>query len=115
MREMALVNCVRLRNDRLPRTLKLGTASQWMLKGEGGYPHPFHIHVNPFEVERREPGADGQMTAVKVWKDTINVPADGSPIVVWSRYLRFEGEFVLHCHILGHEDMGMMQRIRISK
>jgi FtsP/CotA-like multicopper oxidase with cupredoxin domain len=102
-------------DDRLPRTLKLGTASQWTLKGEGGFSHPFHIHVNPFEVERREPGADGQMTTVKVWKDTINVPLDGSPIVIRSRYLRFEGEFVLHCHILDHEDRGMMQRVRISK
>ncbi|CAN5419404.1 hypothetical protein BH10PSE6_BH10PSE6_05060 [soil metagenome] len=103
------------RDDHPPRVLKLGKASQWTLSGEGGFTHPFHIHVNPFEVERQEPGSDGQMRTAKVWKDTINVRTDGKPVTIRSRYLRFTGEFVLHCHILGHEDMGMMQRVRISE
>ena len=36
-------------------------------------------------------------------------------ITLRSRYTKFEGEFVIHCHILGHEDMGMMERVKISK
>jgi FtsP/CotA-like multicopper oxidase with cupredoxin domain len=98
-----------------PRMLRLGQASEWTISGEGRFPHPFHIHVNPFEVEREEPGPDGQMVRAKIWKDTILVPADGTPIILRSRYTRFEGEFVIHCHILSHEDRGMMERVRISK
>ncbi len=35
-------------------------------------------------------------------------------IVVRTRYERYIGDFVLHCHILDHEDQGMMQNIRIA-
>ncbi len=34
-------------------------------------------------------------------------------IVVRSKYERYIGDFVLHCHILDHEDQGMMQNVRI--
>jgi FtsP/CotA-like multicopper oxidase with cupredoxin domain len=97
--------------------LKLGQASEWMLTGDGIFAHPFHVHVNPFEVERSEPGPDGRMIRAKVWKDTIlvTVGPGGPPTILRSRYRDFEGEFVIHCHILGHEDMGMMERVRISK
>jgi FtsP/CotA-like multicopper oxidase with cupredoxin domain len=97
-----------------PRLLKLGQASRWTLVGEGMFTHPFHIHVNPFEVVRQEPGPEGRMRPAKVWKDTILIPS-GSPLSIKSRYTKFEGEFVIHCHILGHEDQGMMERVKISK
>ena len=35
-------------------------------------------------------------------------------VVVRTRYERYIGDFVLHCHILDHEDQGMMQNIRIA-
>jgi len=97
----------------LVRQLKLGTASQWTLAVATtslALTHPFHIHVNPFEMTR--PGPDGQPETV--WKDTILVHA-GSPILMRSRYTDFDGEFVLHCHILDHEDQGMMQAVEIVK
>ena len=56
-----------------------------------------------------------------MWKDTLWVknisngaPAGPYTIVVRTRYERYIGEFVLHCHILDHEDQGMMQNIRIA-
>ena len=96
-----------------PHILKLGQASRWTLRGDRAWQHPFHIHVNPFEVERDEPGPDGQMIKAKLWKDTIIVPSRMTTLA--SRYTKFDGEFVIHCHILGHEDMGMMQRIKITR
>ena len=66
---------------------------------------------------------DPQYRALKgVWKDTLwvkNLVPPGSPpgqytIFVRTRYQRYIGEFVLHCHILDHEDQGMMQNIRIA-
>jgi FtsP/CotA-like multicopper oxidase with cupredoxin domain len=35
-------------------------------------------------------------------------------VVVRTRYQRYIGEYVLHCHILDHEDRGMMQNVRID-
>ncbi len=47
-----------------------------------------------------------------MWKDTILVH-QGTPIEMMSRYTDFTGAFVLHCHILDHEDQGMMQKVEI--
>ena len=56
-----------------------------------------------------------------MWKDTLfikNVAPGGPPgqytVVVRTRYQRYIGDFVLHCHILDHEDQGMMQNVRIA-
>ena len=100
--------------------LKLNTAAEWTLKGLGtedipgvekSERHPFHIHVNPFYYLRSEP--DGQRNWV--WKDTLLIPVPGSegPEKVRMRYTRFMGKFVLHCHILIHEDQGMMKLVEI--
>ena len=67
-------------------------------------------------VDPQYPGLKG------VWKDTLfvkNIAPRGGPageytIVVRTRYQRYIGDFVLHCHILDHEDQGMMQNIRIA-
>jgi FtsP/CotA-like multicopper oxidase with cupredoxin domain len=74
---------------------------------------PFHIHVNPFYYQRQEPSGAKNW----VWKDTLLVPVPGSPPgtpeKVRMRYTRFTGKFVIHCHILNHEDRGMMQLVEI--
>jgi FtsP/CotA-like multicopper oxidase with cupredoxin domain len=86
------------------RALELGTAAEWTLATAG---HPFHIHVNPFQVERN--GPDGQSQTV--WKDTLFIKSGVAK--VRTRYERFIGTFVLHCHILDHEDQGMMELVTI--
>lgn len=112
--------------NRIDRTLVLGGVDEWTLTA-GTNPaagHPFHIHVNPFQVvqilnpqgvdvsETGEPD-DPQYAGLEgVWKDTLFVkPA--YRVVVRTRYQRYIGEFVLHCHILDHEDQGMMQNVSI--
>ncbi|HEY0106914.1 MAG TPA: multicopper oxidase family protein [Rhizomicrobium sp.] len=96
------------------RTLKLNTASQWTLtvsKTSQGQAHPFHVHVNPFEMVRQGPNGIDEV----VWKDTLMV-REGAPLkyrIVKSRYEDYPGAFVLHCHILPHEDQGMMQKVEI--
>jgi L-ascorbate oxidase len=110
---------------RLDRKLVLGTAEEWVLTSPSGS-HPYHIHVNPFEiVEIRDPsgndvsaagasdGRDPQYPGLKgAWKDTLWVKR-GYTLKVRTRYQRYIGEFVLHCHILDHEDKGMMQNVAI--
>ncbi|HYW17497.1 MAG TPA: multicopper oxidase family protein [Allosphingosinicella sp.] len=112
---------------RLDRKLTLGTAEEWKLTSNGSG-HPFHIHVNPFEivsiVRNSNPsvdvsatgandGGDPQYPGLKgVWKDTLWVKP-GYTVKVRTRYERYIGDFVLHCHILDHEDKGMMQNVAI--
>ena len=72
--------------------------------------HPFHIHTNPFLVTR----INGVALAEPVWRDTVNVRGHGS-VTLRSRFEDFTGRFVLHCHILNHEDIGMMQLIEVCK
>jgi FtsP/CotA-like multicopper oxidase with cupredoxin domain len=112
--------------DRIDRKLVLGSSDEWVLTSEFAS-HPFHIHVNPFQIVKildpkgndvslpdATDGGDPQYPGLKgVWKDTIWVK-QGYQVVVRSRYERYIGDFVLHCHILDHEDQGMMQNVRIS-
>ncbi len=93
--------------------------------------HPFHIHINPFQVIRIEAPTDTAnrlyVADHPVWQDVIAIPAadiktDDSGnitsivpgrVVIRQAYPDFTGTFVLHCHILAHEDRGMMQLVRI--
>jgi FtsP/CotA-like multicopper oxidase with cupredoxin domain len=89
------------------------TAAEWTIaSGAAGF-HPFHIHVNPFQVDRKEPDATGAIVRRTAWKDTILAFKDTLP-PLRTRYLRYTGKFVLHCHILQHEDQGMMQLVEIA-
>jgi FtsP/CotA-like multicopper oxidase with cupredoxin domain len=67
-------------------------------------PHVFHIHVNPFQTVRAGPGG----TPERVWKDTLLIPP-GAHLRVFTQYTDYIGQFVMHCHILDHEDLGMME------
>lgn len=127
------------KSDRIDRTLVLGTTDEWTLTS-GRASHPFHIHVNPFQVvavydpngkDVSGPDAvddysgtvDPQYRGLKgVYKDSLwvkNAAPAGSTVgqtyrvVVRSKYERYIGDFVLHCHILDHEDQGMMQNVQI--
>lgn len=83
-----------------PRRLVLGKVEEWSISASPGLGHPFHIHVNPFQVMK----SNGK----HIWKDTLFVGPNQSA-KVRTRYKRYVGKFVLHCHILDHEDMGMME------
>jgi FtsP/CotA-like multicopper oxidase with cupredoxin domain len=73
-------------------------------------PHVFHIHVNPFQVYRTGPQGQREL----VWKDTQLIPA-GDTVNIFTQYLDFTGKFVLHCHILDHEDLGMMEVVDVVR
>lgn len=58
-------------------------------------------------------GGDPQYVDLKgAWKDTLFVK-QGYKVYTRTRYERYIGEYVLHCHILDHEDSGMMQRVNV--
>lgn len=92
----------------------LGNVEEWTVYNMNPVQHPFHIHINPFEVIK--------INGVPVdpyWADTIGLPVNGTPdnptsVTFRTRFTDFKGSYVMHCHILAHEDMGMMQTIEIA-
>jgi L-ascorbate oxidase len=113
--------------NRIDRTLPLGGVDEWTLTSGNSPPvgHPFHIHVNPFQIVKiLDPAGndvsgtgeavDSQYANLKgAWKDTLFVKPSHQ-VIIRTRYRRYIGDFVLHCHILDHEDQGMMQNVRIA-
>ncbi|MCJ8309637.1 MAG: multicopper oxidase domain-containing protein, partial [Rhizobiaceae bacterium] len=70
--------------------------------------HFFVTHVNGEELPVDDPR--------RRWQDTIGIPPnDNGPgsITCRSRFETFTGKFVIHCHILRHEDLGMMQTVEV--
>ena len=84
-----------------------------------GVNHPFHIHVNPMWVLRIDvPDENGDLHNIlpePVWMDTVPIPRDGGRVVFRTRFDDFAGQWVNHCHILLHEDIGMMQVVDCQK
>jgi FtsP/CotA-like multicopper oxidase with cupredoxin domain/peroxiredoxin len=89
---------------------KLGTVEEWTLVSNKGL-HPFHMHVNPFEVIEVDPRT-GEETGT--WHDTVVVrPPAKNAIKIRIRFDDFPGRTVMHCHNLPHEDVGMMMPFEI--
>jgi FtsP/CotA-like multicopper oxidase with cupredoxin domain len=117
---------------------QVNTSDDWILTSEGE-PHIFHIHVNPFEIiDVLHIGANGALESIfdenghckknvpvdpqglqneycsmyHTFRDTVFVE-NGYQLRARTYYDRYIGEYVIHCHILDHEDAGMMLNIQI--
>lgn len=161
--------------NRYSQVMELNDAEEWTIKNEAGdKAHPFHIHINPFQItEVFQPNAENTTDPTKpcyvdwqkpetwkpcqaipapyVWWDTfaippsltVNVPAtmcttkDQCPAALQpyiscdstqtppctltipgyfkmrTRFVDYTGAYVIHCHILIHEDRGMMQLVEV--
>ncbi|MBV9960335.1 MAG: multicopper oxidase domain-containing protein, partial [Acidobacteria bacterium] len=93
--------------ERIDQSVKLGAVEEWEIVNETGSEHPFHIHVNHFQVVRA-----GVPPEEWTWQDTVSLPADGS-LKIRTRFRTFDGRYLLHCHILLHSDLGMMQNVEV--
>lgn len=101
------------------KVVALNTAEQWTIQTvmtqEG---HPFHIHVNHFEVMSingidQPPGT--LMDTVWVAKPpSVDGGDPRTDVVIRMKFVEFTGKSVYHCHILPHEDTGMMQNFIIE-
>ena len=90
------------------QTVNLGAVEEWTITTLDGFPHPFHMHVNDMYVVK----VNGQSLAQPYWADTLTIPPNGS-ITFRVRFKDFDGAFVWHCHVLEHEDLGMMQLVTV--
>lgn len=95
--------------DRVDQRVAAGTVEEWAITNPTTMDHPFHLHVWPMQVIE----AGGQQVSEPVWRDVVNVPPQGR-VRVLIDFARHPGRTVYHCHILDHEDAGMMAIVEVS-
>ncbi len=91
-------------------TVKLGTTEEWTIKNTTQEEHPFHIHVNDFQIM----SINGKSNDALSLQDTVKLPIGGE-VVIRMRFLDYVGKYVFHCHILAHEDAGMMATVAVTE
>jgi len=89
-------------------TVQTGSYEHWRISNQTHEVHPFHIHQVHFLVYAR----NGVRLRQQEWLDTVNVPTMGSvDLVMDFTDPIIRGTSLFHCHLLNHEDKGMMAKI----
>jgi FtsP/CotA-like multicopper oxidase with cupredoxin domain len=95
-------------HNRIDQRVKLGSVEEWTIINEHKDDHVFHIHTNDFELIK----VNGVPLPQPVWLDTAILPRNGS-LTFRTRFEDFTGVFMMHCHMMNHEEMGMMQTVEV--
>jgi FtsP/CotA-like multicopper oxidase with cupredoxin domain len=85
----------------------VGDTDIWNVENHTDWDHPFHLHGFFFQPL----DANGQ--PIHEWKDTYNVPANGKRSFVVN-YDNRPGDWMFHCHILEHAELGMMGMLMLA-
>jgi len=104
-----LINGEPYSHDVIHTQVKLNTVEDWELINTGVMDHPFHIHGNAFQVISRNDRPESLMA----WRDTVLVKR-GETVRIRIPFRDFAGKTVYHCHVLDHEDLGMMGNLLIE-
>jgi FtsP/CotA-like multicopper oxidase with cupredoxin domain len=88
---------------RVDTTVQFDSVEDWLLTNTSQLDHPMHLHVWPMQIIEQS----GQPVKTIMWQDVVNIPAR-STVRVRIAFDDFSGRTVYHCHILDHEDSGMM-------
>ena len=93
---------------------KLGTVEEWKLvnldKTSSGNMHPFHIHVNDFQVM----SVNGIPYNAHGYQDIVMLPTEGD-VIIRIPFDDYVGKAVFHCHLMFHGDFGMMGTFEVVK
>ncbi len=95
--------------NRVDETAELGATEIWEIENLVGMDHPFHLHGFQFQVIER----NGEPVSQPKWEDTVNIPGfEKARFIV--RFEDYPGKWMFHCHILDHEDQGMMGVLEVK-
>lgn len=92
-------------------TSRAGDVERWTIRNETDMDHPFHLHGTQFQVIERASGGARTPEPFRAWRDTVNVRSGETVTLLTTQDLR--GERMFHCHILEHEDLGMMGTLKV--
>lgn len=93
--------------NRIDASPRVGTVEEWVYANATAMDHPMHLHTNPFQIV----GEDG--VAETAWRDIVLVKAR-QRARFRVRFDDYAGKTVQHCHILDHEDNGMMATVEMQ-
>lgn len=102
------INGQRMDMSRIDEVVTVGEVEVWHVSNTSSNPHNFHIHGVQFQVA--DVNGEPPPQALRGWKDTMPMPPESSARLV----MRFTGHtdpttpYMYHCHLLWHEDLGMM-------
>jgi len=95
--------------SRVDVSTRVGATEIWEIANIVGMDHPFHLHGFQFQVLDR----DGVKEPYVAWKDMLNIPKHSTARII-VRYDDYPGKWMFHCHILDHEDHGMMGVLEVK-
>ena len=88
--------------------VRVGSMQHWRIVNSTSEVHPFHIHQIHFLAYAE----NGIQSDSPEWLDTVNVPTRGNvDLVMDFTDPIIRGMSLFHCHLLSHEDKGMMAKI----
>ena len=105
-----MINAQVMDPDRVDVSAPLDATEIWEIENLVGMDHPFHLHGFQFQVLDR----NGVAEPFRSWKDVVNVPKHGTARFI-VRYANHPGKWMFHCHILDHEDHGMMGILEVHE
>ncbi len=121
MGHMVAINGKQMNMWRIDEYVQLNTTEIWeissrvgmmgMMMRDSDVVHNFHAHGIQFQILERN--GSPPPANERGWKDTLLLN-DGERVKLITRFL-YPGDFMYHCHILEHEDNGMMGQFRVSK
>ena len=104
-----LINGKTMDMSRVDVSTTVGATEIWEIENIVGMDHPFHLHGFQFQVLDR----NGVPEPYLSWKDMLNIPKHTSARII-VRYDDYPGKWMFHCHILDHEDHGMMGVLEVK-
>lgn len=96
--------------NRVDVSARLGDTEIWEIHNVVGMDHPFHLHGFQFQILDR----NGVPEPFRKWKDSVNVPKKETVRFI-VRFADHPGKWMIHCHILDHEDQGMMGILEVTE
>ncbi|MEI6001328.1 multicopper oxidase family protein [Paraburkholderia bengalensis] len=106
-----MINDASFDPSRIALTSRRGEVEVWSIENRTDMDHPFHLHGTQFQVIARERGGASTAEPFLAWRDTVNVQP--GEVVCIATVQRDAGERMFHCHILEHEDLGMMATLKV--
>ncbi len=98
--------------ERIDETVRFGDTEIWTFVNDSPFPHPVHMHEVQFDVLERLGGRGRILPWERGRKDTVLV-YPGERVSVLAAFDAYRGRFLMHCHNMVHEDMGMMMNYAI--
>ena len=98
--------------NRIDFRVPLGQVERWVFTTGYNAPHSVHVHGASFQVQSRTGGRGAVYPWERGWKDTVLLK-NNETVTVLIKFQGYAGEYVMHCHILEHEDMGMMSNFLV--